>query len=112
MVVKPRRESSCTVLQIVGDLDSIGAPRLRAAVDQAFGSDERPHIVLDLTQVPFCDSVGLGVLVTTLNRVRQAHGRLVLVLGPGMISNLLTITNLDGYFDTAPSVPEALATAA
>jgi anti-sigma B factor antagonist len=112
MVVRMRRESPCTVLQLHGELDQLAVPRLRAFIDQAWPSGEPPHLVLDLSEVPFCDSSGLGLLVSTLKRVRQAGGSLVLVTAPGMIERLLTITNLDGHFQTTRSVRDALAAAA
>ncbi|WP_214320926.1 STAS domain-containing protein [Nonomuraea sediminis] len=105
MVVRSWREDHCAVVEVVGDLDVAGAPRLRAEIEQALA--EPPNLVLDLAEVPFCDSVGLGVLVAVLNRVRQARGRLILVVTPGMITHLLTITNLDRHFETMDSLAEA-----
>ncbi|SEM81425.1 STAS domain-containing protein [Nonomuraea pusilla] len=108
MVVRTWREDPCIVLRAVGDLDVSGAPRLRAEIDQALApASAPPLLVLDLTEVPFCDSVGLGLLVATLNRVRQVRGRMVLVLADGMIRHLLTITNLDRHFTTRGSLDEA-----
>ncbi|MFC4057997.1 STAS domain-containing protein [Planomonospora corallina] len=105
--VQTRRENSCTVIRVSGELDMAVAPRLRAAIDQVMEAPGRPCLVMDLTRVPFCDSVGLGILVSTLTRVRDSRGRLVLVLEPGMIIHLLTITNLDRHFETYGSVQEA-----
>lgn len=93
------------MLRVVGDLDAAGAPRLRAELDHALAYPL--HVVLDLTEVPFCDSVGLGVLVAGLNQVQRRHGRMILVLAPGMISHLLTITNLDRHFETSASMDDA-----
>ncbi|MCA2185701.1 STAS domain-containing protein [Nonomuraea cavernae] len=107
MVVSCWREDPCTVLRVVGDLDAAGAPRLRAELDQALALPHPLHLVLDLTEVPFCDSVGLGVLVAGLNHVQRRHGRMILVLAPGMISHLLTITNLDRHFETSASMDDA-----
>ncbi|MFI7450792.1 STAS domain-containing protein [Nonomuraea sp. NPDC049714] len=107
MVVTYRQEDLCTVLHIVGELDVSGAPRLRAELDHVLASADPLRLVIDLTRVPFCDSVGLGVLVSTLNHARRSHGRLILVLGPGMIRHLLVITNLDSHFETCSSVTEA-----
>jgi anti-anti-sigma factor len=108
MVVRSWREESCTVIQPRGDLDVSAAPRMRAGLEEALAaSGDPPLVVLDLTEVPFCDSVGLGVLVTALNNVSYAGGRLILVVAPGMISHLLTITNLDRHFTTTASVTEA-----
>jgi anti-sigma B factor antagonist len=107
MVVRCWQEDPCTVLHVVGDLDVAGAPRLRAEIEQAIAAADPLHLVIDLTEVPFCDSVGLGVLVATLNHVQDMHGRMILVLAPGMIRHLLTITNLDRHFETSATLGEA-----
>ncbi|NUR83308.1 MAG: STAS domain-containing protein [Nonomuraea sp.] len=107
MEVRSRREDLYTYVDVIGDLDVAGAPRLRAEIEQALS--DPPNLVLDLSRVPFCDSVGLGVLVATLNRVRHANGRLILVVAPGMITHLLTITNLDRHFETAATLGDAQA---
>ncbi|MEU8358969.1 STAS domain-containing protein [Nonomuraea sp. NPDC048882] len=107
MVVRCWREGPFTVVRVVGDLDVAGAPRLRAELEQALGAPAPLNLIVDLTEVPFCDSVGLGVLVATLNQVQRLRGRMVLVVGPGMIRHLLTITNLDRHFATSGSLDEA-----
>ncbi|MBF8186662.1 STAS domain-containing protein [Nonomuraea sp. K274] len=107
MVVRYWREDPCVVLHVAGDLDVAGAPRLRAEIEQAIAAADPLNLVIDLTEVPFCDSVGLGVLVATLNRVHDLNGRMMLVLAPGMIRHLLTITNLDRHFETSESLNEA-----
>jgi len=109
MVVRSWQEDPCTVLHVVGDLDVAGAPRLRAEIEQAIASADPLNLVMDLTEVPFCDSVGLGVLVATLSHVQDLRGRMILVLGPGMIRHLLTITNLDRHFETSATLGEARA---
>jgi anti-sigma B factor antagonist len=110
--VQTWRDGPSAVVQATGELDMSVAPRLRAGVDQALEGPGRPSLVVDLTEVPFCDSVGLSILVGTLTRVREAGGRLILVVSPGMITHLLTITNLDRHFETCGSLREALDTVA
>jgi anti-sigma B factor antagonist len=106
--VQTWRDGLSAVVQATGELDMAVAPRFRAGVDRALEGVRRPSLVMDLTEVPFCDSVGLGILVGTLTRVRESGGRLILVVGPGMITHLLTITNLDRHFETYGSLREAL----
>ncbi|MFG1698326.1 STAS domain-containing protein [Nonomuraea sp. NPDC049309] len=118
MVVECWREDHCTVLHVVGDLDVAGAPRLRSELEQAVSTDGAsdgsaagpPRVVVDLTEVPFCDSVGLGVLVAAYNMIHNLHGRMILVVGPGMIRHLLTITHLDRHFEMSESLNAARAT--
>ncbi|MFF3440451.1 STAS domain-containing protein [Streptosporangium sp. NPDC002721] len=110
--VQTRRSGTCVVVQATGELDMAVAPRLRAEIDRVLQEEGTPNLVMDLTGVPFCDSVGLGVLVGTLTRLKEAHGRLILVVSPGMITHLLTITNLDRHFETRDNLREALDTMA
>ncbi|GAA3130570.1 STAS domain-containing protein [Nonomuraea salmonea] len=65
--------------------------------------------MVDLTEVPFCDSVGLGVLVAAYNMIQNMNGRMILVVAPGMIRHLLTITHLDRHFETSDSLNAARA---
>ncbi|MEO3876679.1 STAS domain-containing protein [Nonomuraea sp. B12E4] len=109
MVINHWREDYCTVIQVTGDLDVAGAPRVRAELEQATAAAGPLNLVVDLTEVPFCDSVGLGVLVGLHNHVRRRKGRMIVVIAPGMIRHLLTITNLDRHFETSESLGEACA---
>ncbi|MET9337061.1 MULTISPECIES: STAS domain-containing protein [unclassified Nonomuraea] len=111
MVVRSWTDGRFALLQAVGDLDLTTVPRMRAEIDTVLAAMlatmEQPHLAIDLSQVPFCDSVGLGLLVSTLTRVRQQRGRLMLIVGDGMIPHLLTITNLDRHFEVTDSIDEA-----
>ncbi|GGS90925.1 hypothetical protein GCM10010156_56560 [Planobispora rosea] len=105
------------VIRATGELDMTVAPRLGAEVDRVLETGQletghRPCLVMDLTQVPFCDSVGLGTLVGALTKLRNSQGRLILVLTPGMITRLLAITSLDRHFETCGTLHEAFDAAA
>ncbi|WP_405144418.1 STAS domain-containing protein [Sphaerisporangium sp. NBC_01403] len=106
--IRLRREEACTIVEITGELDMNAVPLLRAELDGAVEASRPPYLVLDLTRTTFCDSLGLGLLVHTYNRVREMRGRLALAVAPGMISRLLTITNLDHHFETFPTTKEAV----
>ncbi|GAA3842688.1 STAS domain-containing protein [Sphaerisporangium flaviroseum] len=105
-----RHEESCAIFEIAGELDMTAVPRLRAQLDMTIEAVAHPpSLVLDLSRTTFCDSLGLGLLVSTYNRVREMGGRLAMVVVPGMISRLLIITNLDHHFSIYPTVDEAVA---
>jgi anti-sigma B factor antagonist len=109
--IRERHEGSCVIVEITGELDLNAVPRLRAQLDMTIEAAARPpSLVLDLTRTTFCDSMGLGLLVSTYNRVREMGGRLALAVAPGMISRLLSITNLDQHFPTFSTADEAVTT--
>ncbi|GIH74446.1 STAS domain-containing protein [Planobispora longispora] len=110
--VQTWKNGPCAVIRATGELDMTVAPRLGAEVDRVLEAGSHPCLVMDLTQVPFCDSVGLGTLVSALTKMRNSQGRLILVLTPGMITRLLAITSLDRHFETCGTLHEAFDAAA
>ncbi len=101
-----RHEHDRTVLTVVGEVDVATAPSLRERLVQLI-DDGRVHLVIDLTPVDFLDSTGLGVLVGTLKRIRQADGELRLVVPQERIKKLFEITGLTKVFDIVDQVDGA-----
>lgn len=67
------------VLQVSGELDLVTSPVLRQRVHDVV-AEGRHSLVLDLSQVQFCDSSGVGVLIAARRLLRSCQGRLRLVL--------------------------------
>jgi anti-sigma B factor antagonist len=99
----------CAVLRVTGEIDAYTAPQVREQVSRLVGDGTR-HVVADLRGVNFLNSTGLGVLVGSLKRLRDAGGSLTIVAGPGRILKIFEITGLVRAFALYPSVPEAIAT--
>ncbi len=81
------------IVNVAGEIDAHTAPAVREAVHGAIGSKVR--LVVDLTDVTFLDSTGLGVLVTALKRVRELDGSLDLVITSPRVLKVFTLTGLD-----------------
>ena len=96
-----------TLVVPTGALDASGAPRLRAELIDliAAGHD---HLVVDLDQVEFIDSTGLGVLVGALKRVRTHGGDLRLVVTTDIVMRPLRITGLHRVFDIRDNREDAI----
>lgn len=101
-------ESGHSVLGIAGEVDVYTAPTLRERIAEQLDAGQR-DLVLDLTDVAFLDSTGLGVLVAGLTKAREAGGRLSLVCSRSSLLKLLRITGLDEVFAVHPTVAEAVA---
>jgi anti-sigma B factor antagonist len=80
--------------------------RLTTLVDEG-----RTDLVVDLTQVRFMDSTGLGLLVGVLKRVRGLDGRLQLVIDSERLMKVFRITALTQVFTIRETLDEALADA-
>jgi anti-sigma B factor antagonist len=78
--------------------------QLQSLIDQG-----KTRVVIDLADVDYMNSTGLGILISTLTTLRKAQGELKLANVTEKIQSLLTITKLVTVFDDFESVPEAVA---
>jgi anti-sigma B factor antagonist len=106
LVLGSRSENGWAVLEVQGEVDLYTSPQLREAILRLTEEGEN-RIVIDLNNVSFIDSSGLGVLVAGLKRARERGGELALVFGEGSVQKVLSITGLDKVFSTQGSVGEA-----
>ncbi|MBG0565502.1 STAS domain-containing protein [Actinoplanes sp. NEAU-A11] len=99
--------SDVAVLHLRGELDADTAPQLQATLSQLL---ERPvpRIVVDLTALKFCDSVGLSALITSRQVILARGGWLRLAGANPFLAALLDTVGLSTYFPTFPSVAAAL----
>ncbi|MFD4612920.1 STAS domain-containing protein [Streptomyces sp. NPDC058440] len=68
-----------SVLRVAGELDLVTSPVLRQRVHDVVAQG-RHDLVLDLSEVFFCDSSGVGVLIAARRLIRSCQGRLRLIL--------------------------------
>jgi anti-sigma B factor antagonist len=95
------------VLRAVGEIDVSTAPALR---EQLFALPESdPRVIVDLSEVTFLDSTGLGVLISAHKRLRDApsHGEVALVVTRPQITKVLEVTGLTLVFPLFASLSEA-----
>ena len=93
--------------RVAGELDIATAPKLREQLLGAI-SAHGPQVVVDLTDVGFLDSTGLGVIVGVLKRARTLGGDLRLVCPNANIRRVFEITALDRTMPLADSVDDVL----
>jgi anti-sigma B factor antagonist len=67
------------------------------------------HVVVDLTEVGFLDSTGLGVLVSGDRRLTHQRRRLLIVCPPGPARRVFELSALDGALDLHHDRAAALA---
>lgn len=105
-IVEQLREKT-PVLAVKGEIDVSTAPELRErllAVAQAGNNT----VVVDLSDVTFLDSTGLGVLVSGLKRFRASEGDLRLVVTGRSVTKVFEITGLIDVFPIFESVDSAV----
>ncbi|MGK5531665.1 STAS domain-containing protein [Streptomyces sp. URMC 129] len=100
------------VLRVVGELDLATSPTVRHQVHDAV-ADGRKRIVLDLSEVVFCDSSGVGVLVAARRLMRSCAGELRLILPArgaedgSHVNRVLAALGVRRLFDCYPDLDAA-----
>jgi anti-sigma B factor antagonist len=108
MQVKERTIGDVIVLDLSGRITlGEGDELLRDSVSKVLGQGHK-KILLNLADVPYIDSAGLGEIVRTYTTVSRQSGALKLLNLTKRITDLLSITKLLTVFETFDSESEAV----
>jgi anti-anti-sigma factor len=105
-----RHSGDVLIFDLHGQMTLSGeeAPRLLLEIRRVV-TDGWRKVLLNLTQVSYVDSTGIGEIVGAYTRVTRAGGRLSLCGVSPRIQELLDTTNLDAIVVSFPDEPAALA---
>jgi anti-anti-sigma factor len=110
--VREEQRGEWSVIQVIGELDLVTSPLLRQHVHEAVALGRR-QLVLDLSEVLFCDTSGVGVLVAARRLMRSCTGRLRLILPArgaedgSHVNRVLAALGLRRLFDCHPDLDSA-----
>ena len=88
-----------------GELDAYTVAQFREALT-ALG--EEKYVLVDLSDVPFMDSAGLGALIGGIRRARENDGDVAVACNRPAITRLLHTTGFDRIVPVRESVEEAV----
>lgn len=91
-------DASASVVSLSGVLNFSTRKSLRATIDDGIAQGCRDFI-LDLQDVSFIDSSGLGALIACFSMVRKQGGSMKLVRVPRIVYELMEMTKLTQFFD-------------
>lgn len=103
--IQVEQADAYSVCRPVGELDAYTVGEFREALS---GLASTPRLLIDLSEVPFMDSAGLGALIGGIRRAREAGGDVAVACSRPTLTRLLHTTG----FDRIVSVTETVATAA
>ncbi|HEY7938378.1 MAG TPA: STAS domain-containing protein, partial [Acidimicrobiales bacterium] len=98
-----RSDGPPVLLRFTADLDVQTAPDLRDEL-QRVCADRPAWLVLDLSEVQFVDSVGIGVILAALRRMSEWDGHLSVRVSP-TVRRTFAIAGLDALVDDSSGTP-------
>jgi anti-sigma B factor antagonist len=106
--LETRQESGRTIIEVGGEIDVYTAPKLRDRISELV-AEGHYQLVVDLENVDFLDSTGLGVLVGGLKKVRAYDGSMQLICTQERLLKIFRITGLAKVFAIHATQADALA---
>lgn len=104
--VEPNEEGDGYHLcRLSGEVDAYTVGEFRETLG---GIDNVRWLIIDLSEVPFMDSAGLGALIGAIRRVRESEGDVAVVSNTAGLNKLLHTTGFDRIVPVTESLEEAL----
>ena len=98
------------ILSLSGPITAANRAPFAARAQQVLARN--PHLILNLSQVPFIDSAGMGGLVDLTKRARAAGGDLRLAGAPPQVRRTFELLRLDCFFTLDETLETGLAAVA
>ncbi|KMK76928.1 STAS domain-containing protein [Alkalihalobacillus pseudalcaliphilus] len=100
-----KNEANYELLKVSGEIDAYTAPKLKETL---FPLVEKTgvKVEVDLSEVSYIDSTGLGVFVGALKATNQVNSQLKLIGLSDRVYRLFSITGLDEVIDIVPENKE------
>ncbi len=108
MKIKEHIENHVAILSLSGKM--MGGPETTALHDHVKGliKDGIVKVVVDLSDIKWMNSSGMGVLMACMTTLKNADGQLVLARVAEKVQSLLIITQLIKVFKTFDTVERAV----
>ena len=104
---KPESHGTFKVLRLSGRLDASAAQGVQKQCS-VLRHEGASHLALELSQVTFVSSSGLGVFLALTEEFKEANGSFRLVSPSSTVAAVIKLLNLDRFLSIAPSVEHLL----
>ncbi|HEX2191630.1 MAG TPA: STAS domain-containing protein [Acidimicrobiales bacterium] len=93
-----------TICRPVGELDAYTVGQFREALGELANT---PKLLIDMSEVPFVDSAGLGALIGGIRRAREVGGDVAVCCNRPTLVRLLHTTGFDRIVTVTETLEEA-----
>ena len=108
MIVEKRQINGFTLLRVEGVIRLGESAQFFADALKKVLAEKGGHVLVDLSEINYMDSTGIGELVGYLSRFRKAKRKLVLVQPSRQVRKLLRIAHLEELLPVFDRLEDAL----
>lgn len=101
-------QGSWLVAKLTGELDVASVPAARVKLEQALLDETLDGLILDLTDVTFMDSSGLGFLLGRYRQLAEIGGKTIVAGVQGQVRRVFQLSGLTKIIPQTQTLNEAL----
>nr|WP_281186152.1 STAS domain-containing protein [Actinomadura kijaniata] len=102
------RQDRWLVVCLAGELNHATVEVMDQRLGQAVAGVRGTSVALELSQLTFTGTTGLGIMVAWWRRLTEAGGRLVLVAPTARVRSVLALTGADQFIAVHATVEDAI----
>lgn len=106
MDISSRVRGDVVVLDISGEIDLYNAPEIKDIVNKLI-EQKKYNVVINLKDVTYIDSSGIGALISSLSNLKKYQGGLKIINVFASVKKVFELTKLTSFFDIYDSEEEA-----
>ncbi len=95
MQMEIKNENGASVAMISGEIDHHNAKELRTQLDRYIISSKPPELVIDLGNITFMDSSGIGLIMGRCRLMQECGGRLIVHSPQPYIKRVLKLSGIE-----------------
>lgn len=110
LTTKVKRTKNVLIIHLCGELDHHTAEKVRTNIENELGQEAYTHLILNLAQLNFMDSSGLGVILGRYKKMSQSGGKMLLCSVQPSVYRLMEMSGLFkiiSFFDDEKSALDA-----
>ena len=84
-----------TIVSIIGEFDALGCQKTKRVWQSLANHKHQNNVVLELSEVTFLDSSGVGTMVFLFKKLRLVETSLMIAGATGQVKELLTLLRIE-----------------
>ncbi|MDD4146286.1 MAG: anti-sigma factor antagonist [Clostridia bacterium] len=95
------------IIRVRGDFDLVSVHEFREKIDQSLEETMSQNLLLDLSEITFIDSSGIGVILGRYRKVKANHGQMVICGTQPAIEKIFKVSGIISLMPICSTEKEA-----
>lgn len=107
MDINTRNKGDIVILDIAGEIDLYNAPEIKDIINKLI-EEKKFNVIINLEQVSYIDSSGIGALISSLSNLKKYQGGLKIINVFASVRKVFELTKLTSFFEIYDLEDEAV----